>query len=165
MPTTESAGAVTATLERRRQPVDLVALVETAAGLAYPRAQLVIASRAAGIAAPIDSPTLDDHDLEDDTARSRASGMTGMLCIRSDQVGLVNSGFISSAGEDLWAQAVIARLGEDGAGVRVRCDRPLLHRALWIRLQVQQYARCLTQRPIAHTITGALISISTRRMI
>jgi citrate lyase subunit beta/citryl-CoA lyase len=141
LPTTESAGAVTATLERRRQPVDLVALVETAAGLAYPRAQLVIASRAAGIAAPIDSPTLDDHDLEDDTARSRASGMTGMLCIRSDQVGLVNSGFISSAGEDQWAQDIIDRLGEDGAGVQVSSDRPLLHRALWIRHQVQQYAR------------------------
>jgi len=117
------------------------AMAPDAVGLAYPRAQLVIASRAAGIAAPIDSPTLDDHDLEDDTARSPASGMTGMRCIRSDQVGLVNSGFISSAGEDQWAQAVIARLGEDGAGVRVRSDRPLLHRALRIRLQVQQYAR------------------------
>jgi len=117
------------------------AMAPDAVGLAYPRAQLVIVSRAAGIAAPIDSPTLDDHDLEDDTARSPASGMTGMRCIRSDQVGLVNSGFISSAGEDQWAQAVIARLGEDGAGVRVRSDRPLLHRALRIRLQVQQYAR------------------------
>ena len=61
------------------------AMAPDAVGLAYPRAQLVIASRAAGIAAPIDSPTLDDHDLEDDTARSPASGMTGMLCIRSDQ--------------------------------------------------------------------------------
>ena len=53
------------------------AMAPDAVGLAYPRAQLVIASRAAGIAAPIDSPTLDHHDLEDDTARSRASGMTG----------------------------------------------------------------------------------------
>jgi hypothetical protein len=65
--------------------VDLVALIETAAGLPI-RGRSWSSPAGPRVSAPIDSPTLDDHDLEDDTARSRASGMTGMLCIRSDQV-------------------------------------------------------------------------------
>lgn len=51
--------------------------------LAYPRARLVIASRAAGLPAPIDGPTLRTADtrLARETAVAKAAGMTGRLCL------------------------------------------------------------------------------------
>ncbi|PRC57900.1 aldolase, partial [Mycobacterium sp. ITM-2017-0098] len=47
--------------------------------LAYPRARLVIASRAAGLPAPIDGPTLRDQmrHLARETETAKAAGMTG----------------------------------------------------------------------------------------
>lgn len=51
--------------------------------LAYPRARLVIASRAAGLPAPIDGPTLRAAAtrLARETAVAKAVGMTGRLCL------------------------------------------------------------------------------------
>lgn len=51
--------------------------------LAYPRARLVIGSRAAGLPAPIDGPTLRTaaNRLARETAVAKAAGMTGRLCL------------------------------------------------------------------------------------
>lgn len=51
--------------------------------LAYPRARLVVASRAAGLPAPIDGPTLRSvpNRLARETAVAKAAGMSGRLCL------------------------------------------------------------------------------------
>ena len=55
--------------------------------------------------------------------------MTGKLCLRADQTALVNAALSASTDEVVWADTVIARLGEDRAHVRQRSDRPMLKRA------------------------------------
>lgn len=60
--------------------------------LAYARARLVIASRAAGLPAPIDGPTLRDQTrhLARETAVAKAAGMTGRLCLDLEHAETVN---------------------------------------------------------------------------
>ncbi len=60
--------------------------------LAYARARLVIASRAAGLPAPIDGPTLRDQTrhLARETAVAKAAGMTGRLCLDLEHAETIN---------------------------------------------------------------------------
>lgn len=80
--------------------------------LAYPRARLVIASRAAGLPAPIDGPTLRGRssDLADDTAVAKAAGMTGRLCLDPDHAEAINSLLSPSPLEIDEARQTLARL-------------------------------------------------------
>jgi len=90
-------------------------------GLAYARAQLVIASAAARLAPPVDGVTtvLEDIDvLRRETDRARRLGFGGKLCIHPRQLDVVNEGFAASP-EDV-AQAreileVVAASGSQGA--------------------------------------------------
>lgn len=103
--------------------------------LAYPRGRLVVASRAAGIAGPIDGPTLstDSSVLSADLAVDRTIGLTGKLSLRKTQCPDINRAF-SPAQDDIgWASEVIETLGEDGANVRDGSDFPRLARARKIR--------------------------------
>lgn len=61
--------------------------------LAYARARLVIASRAAGLPAPIDGPTLRNRagHLARETAVAKAAGMSGRLCLDLEHAETVNS--------------------------------------------------------------------------
>ena len=61
--------------------------------LAYPRAQLVIASRAAGLPAPVDGPTLrgQSRHLARETTVAKAAGMTGRLCLDLDHAETINT--------------------------------------------------------------------------
>ena len=99
--------------------------------LAYPRSQLVIASRVERIAPPIDGPTTtrDDEVLLSATATGRAAGMTGKLCLHPDQTEQINAALSPSTDEVAWAHAVITRLGGDGAYVQQISDHPLPKRA------------------------------------
>jgi citrate lyase subunit beta/citryl-CoA lyase len=80
--------------------------------LAYPRARLVIASRAAGLPAPIDGPTLRDQtsDLARETAVAKAAGMTGRLCLDLDHAEAINGLLSPSPGEIDEARRTLARL-------------------------------------------------------
>lgn len=80
--------------------------------LAYPRARLVIASRAAGLPAPIDGPTLRDNagDLPRDTEIAKAAGMTGRLCLDAGHAGTINTLLSPSLDEIDSARAILARL-------------------------------------------------------
>jgi len=83
------------------------------------RTNLVLVSRHAGIAAPIDGVTLATDDvpqIERDVARSRRYGMGGKLCIHPRQVPVVNTGFAPSAKEVEWAQRVVAALAQGQLG-------------------------------------------------
>jgi citrate lyase subunit beta/citryl-CoA lyase len=74
------------------------------------RLQLVLASRLAGIGAPVDgvSTAIDDADrLQQDVARARRLGFAGKLCIHPKQVALVQAGMAPSAAELAWARRVI----------------------------------------------------------
>jgi len=103
------------------------------------RAGLVLASRLAGIAAPIDGvcTAIDDGELLlAESQRARRLGFGGKLCIHPKQVAVVNRAFTPSADEVAWAQRVIdadARAG--GAAVAVdgkMVDRPVVLRATTI---------------------------------
>lgn len=100
------------------------------------RLQLVLASRLAGIGAPVDgvSTAIDDADrLQHDVARARRLGFAGKLCIHPKQVALVQAGMAPSAAELAWAQRVIdASAAAGGAAVAVdgkMVDKPVLLRA------------------------------------
>ena len=77
--------------------------------LAYPRARLVIASRAAGLPAPIDGPTLRNRNAElpGDTVVAKSAGMTGRLCLNRNQVDLINRQLAPSDDELTWAQEML----------------------------------------------------------
>jgi len=96
------------------------------------RAELVIASRAAGLDAPWESPStsLNDTTLIETTSRAaRALGFGGRLCIHPAQLAAVRAGFTPTAEEVAWAQR-IARAGDSVSRLDDQMvDRPVLERA------------------------------------
>ncbi len=106
------------------------------------RSQLILASRLAGIAAPIDGVTtsIDDTErLRIDVARARRLGFGGKLCIHPRQVAEVHRGFAPDAAAVVWARRVVAAAA-DGAVVTVdgkMVDKPVLLRAEAILREAQ----------------------------
>lgn len=103
------------------------------------RSELVLASRLAGVAAPIDGVTVQLDDLQvshDDAAHARALGMSGKLCIHPKQITPVKRAFAPSAARIDWARRVLASgdgaVSVDGAMV----DEPVRIRARAILAQV-----------------------------
>jgi citrate lyase subunit beta/citryl-CoA lyase len=101
----------------------------------------VVASRAAGIAGPVDSVTTDLDDAETtrrDAVHARALGFTAKLCIHPRQVAAVNEAMSPTGDEVAWAERV---LGADTSGaVRVdgqMVDAPVVARAERIMARVR----------------------------
>jgi citrate lyase subunit beta/citryl-CoA lyase len=112
------------------------------------RVALVLASRLAGIAPPIDGPTTafdDEALLRADAWRARRLGFGGKLCIHPRQVAVVNECFAPSADEVAWARRVVdADAGAGGAAVAVdgkMVDRPVVLRAQSILADAEQRSR------------------------
>jgi citrate lyase subunit beta/citryl-CoA lyase len=110
--------------------------------LLFFRSQLVLASRLASIAAPIDGVTVsttDARQLQHDTQRARRLGFGAKLCIHPQQVETVHAGFAPSDAEREWAARVIAAMAHSaGAAVSVdgrMVDRPVLLKAQRIAAQ------------------------------
>lgn len=104
--------------------------------LLFFRSQLVLASRLAGLAAPVDgvSTALDDADrLADDARHARQMGFGAKLCIHPKQVQAVNRCFTPGAHELAWAGRVLeAAALANGAAVALdgkMIDRPVILRA------------------------------------
>jgi citrate lyase subunit beta/citryl-CoA lyase len=107
--------------------------------LAYARSRIVIASRVAGLAAPIDSVSLaldDAAAVGQDADQARRFGFAGKLCIHPRQVAAVHRAFAPTAEELEWARGLVAALQarppeQRGAfsfrGTMV--DRPVIDRA------------------------------------
>ena len=100
------------------------------------RSQLVLASRLAGIQAPVDGPctSWDDTDLvASDARRACKLGFGGKLCIHPKQVASVNAAFSPSEVEVTWARKVVeAAKRSGGAAVAVdgkMIDRPVILKA------------------------------------
>jgi len=107
--------------------------------LAHARARLVLASRGAGLEAPVDSPWFHLKEaaaFERALARSRRNGFQGRLCIHPDQVPVVNRAFAPSAEEVARAGRIVeafkdaearglAAIQVDGQMI----DYPIVHQA------------------------------------
>lgn len=101
--------------------------------LHYFRNSIVLQSRLAGLAPPVDGVCVDLHDaeaLKAEVRRARAFGFRAKLLIHPKQVEAVQQGFAPSADELAWAQRVVsAAATADGAAVAVdgkMVDRPVL---------------------------------------
>ncbi|MBB3587668.1 CoA ester lyase [Sphingomonas sp. BK481] len=93
----------------------------------YVRTQLVLHSRSAGLAAPVDGVSTDlsnDEALARDTDHARRFGFGGKLCVHPHQVGIVNTAFLPSASDVDWATRVVAAI--DGAFGAVAVDGKLI---------------------------------------
>lgn len=101
--------------------------------------ELVLASRLAGIAAPIDGVTtvLDNPAITaSDAAHARDLGFTGKLCIHPKQIAEVQRAFAPSEADILWARKVLAS-GDGAASVDgAMVDEPIRIRARSILAQV-----------------------------
>ncbi|WP_218952136.1 HpcH/HpaI aldolase/citrate lyase family protein [Amycolatopsis anabasis] len=96
--------------------------------LLYARSRLVVASRAAGLAAPVDGVTTDLYDvaLTRDAARAaRNLGFGGKLCLHPKQVDAVNAAFSPDEEELRWARRVLEAAEESG-GAAVRVDGEMI---------------------------------------
>jgi len=100
------------------------------------RSQLVLASRLASIAPPIDGVTTaldDDAPVARDAQAARRLGFGAKLCIHPRQVAAVNAAFTPCEAEFDWARRVIDAVERSGgAAVAVdgkMVDRPVLLRA------------------------------------
>jgi len=107
--------------------------------LADARARLVLASRAAGLENPIDSPWFHFKETEAFARaleRSRRGGFQGRLCVHPDQIAPVNAAYMPSDGEIATAERIVAAFGEaernGQAAIQVEghmVDYPVAHRA------------------------------------
>jgi citrate lyase subunit beta / citryl-CoA lyase len=116
--------------------------------LLYARSQLVVASRVAGVAAPVDGVTqsIDDPELlRRDCLRSRQLGFGGKLCIHPAQVDIVNDCFSPSSEEIAWAEEVVAAF-ERGGGSAVRVDGRMVDRPVLLQAQAILEERAAMRR-------------------
>lgn len=104
--------------------------------LAPYRAEVVMASRLAGLPAPIDGVTAaidDDERLRTDLQRARRLGFGAKLCIHPRQVPVVHLGLAPGEAELEWARRVVQAAGSaEGAAVAIdgtMVDTPVLLRA------------------------------------
>jgi citrate lyase subunit beta/citryl-CoA lyase len=107
--------------------------------LADARARVVLASRAAGMENPIDSPWFHFKDSEAFARaleRSRRGGFQGRLCVHPDQIAPVNAAYLPSEDELARAERIVTAFREaesrGEAAVQVdgqMVDYPVAHRA------------------------------------
>ena len=76
----------------------------------FAMALIVLASSAAGLPAPLDSPHFalsDDAGLADSVRRAREVGFGGKLCIHPNQLAIIHAGFGVTEAEQKWAREVL----------------------------------------------------------
>jgi citrate lyase subunit beta/citryl-CoA lyase len=113
-------------------------------GLDGAAARLALASRAAGVGAPVAGVTVaidDEAALVADLARARALGFGAKLCIHPKQVAIVHAALAPTADELAWARRVLAA-ADAAAGAAVQLDgrmvdKPVIERAR----RIEQRAR------------------------
>lgn len=107
--------------------------------LAYARSQLVIASRAARLPAPIDGPTLVMDALDAGTRLAKEMGMSGKLMLTHEQASMVNAGLAPSPDEVAWAHGFVRAFEESGGKISDGSDLPRLARAQKIQAQARDF--------------------------
>ena len=105
--------------------------------LVFFRSQIVLASRLAGLAAPIDSPSVAIDDLaevEREAQAARRLGFGAKLCIHPKQADAVNRSFSPTDAELAWARRVLA-LAESSGGAAVALDGRMIDKPVILRAQ------------------------------
>ena len=99
--------------------------------MAYPRARLVIASRCGELPGPIDGPTVGTSHpiLREQSAITVSMGMTGKLCLSTDQTSVVNEVISPTRTDVEWAHSFLEDFDARGRIVRDGSDLPRLGRA------------------------------------
>lgn len=100
--------------------------------LSYARSHLVVASRAARVTAPLDSPPVQITDLiavEQAARRARGHGFGGSLAIHPAQLPALRYGFAPTDREIEWAHAVLTAEGGAAQVDGRLVDRPVTERA------------------------------------
>lgn len=103
--------------------------------LAYPASRMVVASRCAGLPAPIAgvTPAIDDEgQLRSDVAWERSLGFGAKLLIHPRQVAVVHDAMRPSDEQVAWARRVVAAAQASRGAVQVdgrMVDRPVLAKA------------------------------------
>jgi len=107
--------------------------------LLYFRSELVLVSRLAGIAPPLDGVTVSVGSLKTvraDALRSKLLGFGGKLCVHPRQVEIVNQVFSPTKQELTWARTVVGAFEEaQGAAIAINgkmIDRPIALQAMRI---------------------------------
>ncbi len=104
-------------------------------GLLYPACRMALASRVAGIGAPIAGVTPaigNDAQLESDLRFARACGFGAKLCIHPAQLAITHRAFAPTDEEIVWARRVIEAVGSGRGAVQVdgkMVDRPVVLKA------------------------------------
>ena len=109
-------------------------LPSDSAGLAYTAARIAIASRSAGLPAPIAgvTPELDAARVTADTHWARSYGFASKLCIHPAQVAAVHAALMPNAQQISWAHRVLAATEGQTSAVQVdgrMVDRPVILQA------------------------------------
>lgn len=145
VPLVESAEGLVNSLEMARIPgvtrlafgaIDYALDLNSGSGdrfLDHARAQLVLVSRAAGIAAPLDSPSThinDGEKVRESALLARNFGFGGKLCIHPNQVNVVHAAFRPTPSEIEWATTVLATSPGGASQIKGQMiDRPVIARA------------------------------------
>jgi citrate lyase subunit beta/citryl-CoA lyase len=101
------------------------------------RYQIVLASRLAEIAPPIDGVTPSTEDvarIQDDAQRAKRMGFGGKLCIHPKQVEIVKNAFMPSEQELLWAHKVLEAISVSNGGA-VKLDGRMIDRPVVLLAQ------------------------------
>jgi citrate lyase subunit beta/citryl-CoA lyase len=99
--------------------------------MAYPRSRLVIASRVGNLPGPIDGPTVGSSHpvLREQGAMAVALGMTGKLCLDTEQLPIINEVISPTRSDVAWAREFLEDFEARGRVIRDGSDLPRLGRA------------------------------------
>ena len=99
--------------------------------MAYPRSRLVVASRVGNLPGPIDGPTVGTNNpvLREQGEMAVALGMTGKLCLDTDQLPIINEVISPTRSDVAWAREFLEDFEARGRVIRDGSDLPRLGRA------------------------------------
>ena len=99
--------------------------------MAYPRSRLVVASRVGNLPGPIDGPTVGSNHpvLREQGSMAVALGMTGKLCLDTEQLPIINEVISPTRSDVAWARDFLADFEARGRVIRDGSDLPRLGRA------------------------------------
>lgn len=106
-------------------------MAATAEAMAYPRVKLVVASRVGNLPGPIDGPTVGTSHpiLREQTGTTVTMGMTGKLCLATDQTPVINEVISPTPSDVAWALEFMDDFEAGGRVIRDGSDLPRLGRA------------------------------------
>ncbi|MFJ3956095.1 HpcH/HpaI aldolase/citrate lyase family protein [Arthrobacter sp. NPDC090010] len=106
-------------------------MAATPEAMAYPRAKLVVASRVGGLPGPIDGPTVGSNHpiLREQSGITVTMGMTGKLCLSTDQTAIINEVISPTPSDVAWATDFMNDFEANGRVIRDGSDLPRLGRA------------------------------------